>query len=342
MKRRVIALGVLLLTVAAVGGMWAYFEYMAPVVPGTIADKQQRIIGGRHAAPGRYLSTSFKLRDETEERKYEYGSPLVTDIPVEEATYDAVAVGSAVSVKYLPFDPRMARLADQPLVPRAFWMFVAAFALTLVALLFKRTRLFVAICVGLTAAVLAATPGPPSARVAFTAAATMAALALVSAVVRRAAPALLVWVWAIATVLLVAWPRIADVTSPARTADAEVREVTEFVMPQGSRSPRIMTTLQGFDRILATFVPDGTKQAVFLLDFVDHGSVANLAPGSRVIVTYRAANPHGARLEQGSRTHYWKNAAVPVGAMLGLAWISTRERRSRKQSRTKAQAEPGS
>ena len=98
-----------------------------------------------------------------------------------------------------------------------------------------------------------------------------------------------------------------------------------------------MMTLQEFDRVHAFFVPDGTTQPVFLLDFIDRGSGGQLAEGAKVTVEYQATTPQEARLAQGTRTHYWKNAAVPVGAMLVMAWLTTRKRRPKARVRAKVQ-----
>ncbi len=326
--RAVIRTGALVATVAAVAGAWAYMQWLAPVVPGTIVDKQERITGGRHAAPGRYLATSFKLQNETEQDRYLYGSPLKTDIGVDGQTFAATKIGAPVNVKYLPFNPRMARLATQPVVPRAVGMFAAAVLLALGALLFKRTRGAVAICCGFTAAVLLPTPGPPSAQLALMATGAAAALAVVAAVMRRGSTRVLVAIWVVTMAAVTAWPALQKSSSPTLTATAEIRDLREFQTPTSSRARYAMMTLQEFDRVHASFVPRNETRPVFLLDFVDHGSV-KLAAGSGVAVEYKDGNPAGARLQQASRTHYWKNAAVPVGAMLLFGWLLTRPRSSK-------------
>ena len=75
-------------------------EWMAPVVPGQIKDKQERIYGGRHAAPGRYLSIAFKMLNETEQDRYLCGSPAVTDNGVDEQTFAAAMVGEDIRLQY--------------------------------------------------------------------------------------------------------------------------------------------------------------------------------------------------------------------------------------------------
>jgi hypothetical protein len=333
--RTFIGAGVLLVVVAAVAAAWAYMQYLAPVVPGTIVDKQERIIGGRHAAPGRYLSTSFTLQNETEQDRYLYGSPLVTDVRVDAQTYSTATVGAPVNVKYLPFNPRMARLADQPLVTRPVWMFAAAVLLALAALLIKRTRAAVALCCGLTAALLLPTPGPPSAQFALVAVGAAVALAVLAALIRRGTTRVLVAIWVLTMVAVTAWPALQAANSQTLTAAADVRDVREFRTPRNSRARYAMMTLQEFDRVHASFVPRNGTRPVFMLDFVDHGS-ASLSAGSRVTVEYTADNPEGARLQQGTRTHYWKNAIVPVGATLAFGWYLTRRRTWRGRARRPA------
>lgn len=335
MFKRMIGAAAFLITIGGVGGLWAYFELAAPVVPGTIIDKQERIIGGRHAAPGRYLATSFTLVNETEEDRYLYGSPLTTDIQVDPQTYAAHAVGAMVRVKYLPFNPRFARLAGQPLVPQALWMIAAALATAAFALLVKRTRQLAALSTLTTAAVLYSTPGPPSPRLALAAAVALTVIGVVAAIVRRASARALLFAWAVATAAIFTWPAVPGATASPATARAEIRSVTEFLTAKTTRA-RTTFTLQEFDRVHAAFVPQGATRPVFLLDFVDHGSGGGRAEGAMVAVEYDRGNPDAARLVQGRRTHYWKNAAIPVGAALAAAWLATRKPKARQKS-SKAQ-----
>jgi hypothetical protein len=336
--RTLVAVAFLLLPVIAVAGFLAYFEWMAPVVPGKVVDKQQRIIGARHAAPGRYLSTSFDLKDATEQDRYLYGSPLTTDIAVDAQTFAAQRVGASVNVKYLPFNPRTARLAGQPLIPQSLWMLAAAAAMAVLVLLFRRTRPVAASSLVLTCAVLYATPGPPSGRSALAAAAALAAVAAVAAIVKRGSPRVLLTAWAVATAAVVAWPSVRGGQASSTTATAEIRDVREFLTPRSTRARTWSITLQQFDRVHAAFVPQRSAEPVFLLDFVDHGSVGGLSEGAKVSVAYNSDTPEAARLVEGTRTHYWKNAAVPVGAALAAAWLFTRTSKSGRTRRTKQHA----
>ena len=329
--RRFFGAVVLLVPVVAVAGSVAYFEWMAPVVPGKVVDKQERIIGARHAAPGRYLSTSFVLNDATEQDRYVYGSPTTTDIPVDARTFAAQRIGASVNVKYLPFNPRIARLVGQPLIPQALWMLAAAIAIALLASFFRRTRAVAVPSALLTAGILYATPGPPSGRAALVAAAVLAAVAAIAAIVKRGSPRLLFAAWAVATAAVIAWPSLRDAQASSMKATAEIRAVREFLTPQSSRARTRFITLQEFDRVHAAFVPQGEMQPVFLLDFVDHGSVGGLSEGARVSVAYNPDRPEAARLVDGERTHYWKNATVPVLAAIAAAWLLTRTPRGAKK-----------
>ena len=333
--RAVVGVGVILLAAAALVGGWAYFEWMAPRVSGEIRDKQERIIGGRHAAPGRYLSIAFTILNETEQDRYLYGSPTVADVRVDERTFAAAAVRQPVRVKYLPFNPRFARLADQPVIPMTLWIFAGAAVAALIALAIKRSRAAVALCCGFTAALLVAIPGPPSPRLAAAAAAGVALIAIVGGVARRTSTRLLVGTWMLLMAAAAASSVFDASRAQTRTAIADVRDVREFRMPASSRARYAMMTLQEFDRVHASFVPDGGKERVFLLDFVDRGSIAKVTEGARVPIEYKAGAPQGARLATGARTHYWKNAAVPVSAMLLATWLATRTRKTRSRTRDK-------
>jgi membrane protein implicated in regulation of membrane protease activity len=188
--RTIIGIGIVLLTVGAVAALWGYFEWFAPIVAGKVVDKQERIAGSRvHSAPGRYLSTSFKLKDETEQDRYIYGSPHVTDINVDQQTYRRLPAGAAVTVKYLPINPAMARLEGQPLVPPTFWKFIAAILLVITSLFLTRTRMAVVLCTALAVALLVTVPGPPSSQFALTASVTTAVLAVLAATLKRGTPA---------------------------------------------------------------------------------------------------------------------------------------------------------
>ena len=330
--RIVVSSAVVLLTAAALVGSWAYFEWMAPIVPAKIVEKQQRISGGRHAAPGRYLSTRFKLKDETEEDRYLYGSPTVVDVQVDLPTYDRYEVGNAVNVKYLPFNPRVARLDGQPLVPQPMWMIaVAIFVAAATLLLFKRARGGVALAALMAGAVVVSTPGPPPAQEILFSSLILALVAASFAIARRGRPAYVFFVWVLLTAGVVGWTRLYGRSSGrTMTAVADVREVSVFRAPTGMARRNRLTTLQEFDRVHAAFVPEGTKQAVFVLDFVDHGSIPSLSEGSRVNVEYRVDDPARARLTQGAKTHYWKNSALLVGIAFAAALLTTRKRKPRK------------
>ena len=131
---------------------------------------------------------------------------------------------------------------------------------------------------------------------------------------------------------MILWPALRE-SRAMRTTTAEVRSVTLFQLPR-STSHRTMVTLQEFDRVHAAFVPEGASDTAFALDFVDHGSVRELREGAAVQIQYSVDNVRAARLVEGTRSHYWKNAVVPVTAVLGLALLTSRKTHGRR-SRTR-------
>jgi hypothetical protein len=320
--RTIIGIGIVLLTVGAVAALWGYFEWFAPIVAGKVVDKQERIAGSRvHSAPGRYLSTSFKLKDETEQDRYIYGSPHVTDINVDQQTYRRLPAGAAVTVKYLPINPAMARLEGQPLVPPTFWKFIAAILLVITSLFLTRTRMAVVLCTALAVALLVTVPGPPSSQFALTASVTTAVLAVLAATLKRGTPAHILAVWVVMMAGTEAWSIVQAAKSDDVSATAEVRTVSWFQASTTSRR-RAEVRLQAFDRVHAVLLPADAKEPVYFLDFVDHGTVAGLKEGSKVAVEYKPGAPDAARLVDGSRSHYWKNAVIPIGAVIALAWLT--------------------
>ena len=329
MFRRLVGVVVVLLTLGAVGGLVAYFELAAPRVPGTITDKQERIIGGRHAAPGRYLATAFKLQGETEEDRYLHGSPNVADIRVDQPTYDRYARGESVTVRYLPFNPDFARLDGQPLFPRAVWLFVAAAIVGLTSLIARRTRVAALLCMCLLAAVLLARPGPPPAEIVLASLTALCAIVLIAAAAKRGGIAFVMPTWIVVATVVLLVPVIRGGSSSMQNTTGEIRDVRVFRAPSTTRSYTTLSTLQEFDRLHVAFTPVAAAQQVFLLDFVDHGSAGDLKNGATVAVEYDPANPRRAHLTGGSRTHYWKNAALPAGAVLGVALLLARKRPKR-------------
>jgi hypothetical protein len=326
MFRRFVGVVAVLLTLGAVGGLIAYFELAAPRVPGTITDKQERIIGGRHAAPGRYLATAFKLQGETEEDRYLHGSPNVADIQVDQPTYDSHATGQSVTVRYLPFNPDFARLDGQPLFPRAVWLLVAAAILGLASLIARRTRVAALLCMCLLGAVLVARPGPPPSETVLASLTALFAIVLATAVAKRGGIAFVMPAWIVVTTVVLIVPVIRGGSPTMQSAIGEIRDATVFRAPTTTRSPNTLTTLQAFDRVHVAFTPGADKPQAFVLDFIDHGSAGDLKNGAKVPIEYDPAHPRHAHLTGGSRTHYWKNAAIPTSAVLGLALLLARKK----------------
>ena len=144
---------------------------------------------------------------------------------------------------------------------------------------------------------------------------------LITAIAKRGEITFVMLPWIVATTGVMLWPAIRGGSSALQSTTGEIRDVTVFRPPSTTRSPNTLTTLQAFDRVHAAFLLGTDKQPNFLLDFVDHGSAGALKNGTKVAIEYDPDNPRRAHLAAGSRTHYWKNAAIPVGAVLGLALL---------------------
>jgi hypothetical protein len=241
-------------------------------------------------------------------------------------------------VRYLPINPEMARLEGQPVLPPVFWMFAAAATLVTISLLFTRTRTAALLCAVLGAAVLGPRPGPVSAPVVLAAAVALVAIVVVAAVLKRGSVAVIMPVWALVTLAFVVWTGMRS-GGPTKAAMGQVRSVSVFQTPTSS-SRRTLTTLQAFDRVHVSYVPEGATSPSFALDFVDHGSAGTLAEGASVPIEYNTADLHEARLAVGSRSHYWKNAAIPVGAVLGLAWLMRGSKKPKAARRSRRAPAP--
>lgn len=74
---------------------------------------------------------------------------------------------------------------------------------------------------------------------------------------------------------------------------------------------------QGFHRVELAFIPEGQTLPVVAVDEVDEGSVEQLS-GVAVSIHYDPDDPRNARLDEGTRSHQWKNPLV-VHGIVGLA-----------------------
>jgi hypothetical protein len=326
--RALVGSAVFILAIGGVIAGWIYFDRTAITVPATIVNKQERTLGGRYAAPGQYLHVSFEMKGASAEDRYLYGSPRVSAVLVEQAIYDAHDGGTRVNVRYLPGIPTIVRLEGQPLLPTAFWRFCGAALVVLATLLPKRTRGGVALCAGLLAAFLVARPGPPPAQLILTASLILGATVAALSVFRKGRASLVLMVWAAGMIAVLGLPAARTAASTTfKRATGQVLEVELFTLRPGS-SRKVPLTVQEFDRVQAEFLPDGADHPIVAVDFIDHDSAAGLTEGASAAVEYDPANLRRARLAGGTRTHYWKNALVPVGAVLGLAWALSRKRAS--------------
>lgn len=106
--------------------------------------------------------------------------------------------------------------------------------------------------------------------------------------------------------------------SPIRAAQAVVQQ-TRLVTTIGStRTGRTQSASldlpRAFERVLLRFVPDGWSQSVVAVDEITEGSLPGLREGTVVSVAYPFADPRAARVEGASRKHIWENRlAIHVG-----------------------------
>jgi hypothetical protein len=86
---------------------------------------------------------------------------------------------------------------------------------------------------------------------------------------------------------------------------------------------------QPYDIVQLELRPTGSPGPVTAIDAIDANSTSSLKPGQQVAVVYAPDDPHGARIEQQTRTHYVKTTrgvytdyAVYVAGLvvLVLAW----------------------
>ena len=202
--------------------------------------------------------------------------PTLSDIAVDEATFDRFRVGFPVSVCYPPaswltrLDLAGARLVDQPArtgtrrvlgplfrgeLPLAATVLLE-FALIV---LWRRTRSWLA---AMGAAVTA-----------------LAIFTLVYAPHIPPAP-----------------------TGPLGRARALVRDVNR-VTELGPRREEVPSkAFAGYQLVQLAFVPQAVGDSVVAMDAIDDGSVPGLAPGARVAITYSLTDPRAARVDGARRT----------------------------------------
>jgi hypothetical protein len=202
--------------------------------------------------------------------------PTLTDVAVDEATFDRLRVGSPVSVRYLPDSwlTRLGlagvRLVDQPLGRRPRGLLgplfrdelpLAATGLLAFALivLWRRTRSWLA---AIGAAVMA-----------------------------------------LAVFTLIYTPHIPPTPSgPLGRARAVVREINR-VTELGPRREEVPSkAFAAYQLVQLAFVPQSVGDTVVAMDAIDDGSVPGLAPGASVAITYSMTHPRAARVDGARRT----------------------------------------
>ena len=100
--------------------------------------------------------------------------------------------------------------------------------------------------------------------------------------------------------------------SPQQTAVATVRQVERFTRLK-SQYERYSSRplLQHFDVVKVEFTPEGWDDPILAADRIDADSTA-LEAGGTVTVRYSMEQPRQIRLQDGARTYIWKNGIVGV------------------------------
>jgi hypothetical protein len=315
MRRRLPPLLGLLLIAALVVALEYYarteLDRRGEVASGEVVRKKEymRVRGGSWS---RHLEVAIRYAPTPSSRL------ALSDVAVDEATFDRLRVGSRVGVRYLADSwlTRLGlvsvRLADQPsgggprpalgpllrdLLP------VAATALLACALivLWHRTRSWLA---GIGAALAA-----------------------------------------LAAFTVIYTPHLPPVPSgPLGRAWAMVREVNRVTNLGPQREETPSKAFAVYQLVQLAFVPPSVGDTVVAMDAIDEGSVSALAPGTRVAITYALHDPRAARMEGARRTFartnrvgLWTLGAV-VFAVIGLlllaraAWGRLRQRGAGRSS----------
>ena len=94
-----------------------------------------------------------------------------------------------------------------------------------------------------------------------------------------------------------------------------VHPVRYVLRPRNSGTRRAVRVFQAYELAELQFVPAGRSEPVVAVEAVDTDSVPGLRGGDTVAITYAATDPRGARIVGGRHTYVWKN-------LLGLAAVA--------------------
>jgi hypothetical protein len=195
--------------------------------------------------------------------------PREAPLWIDEKTFDALRPGAAITVRYLPWLPFIARPAEQSTLAFVPWRWLAiGFLVVGVALALRRLL----------------RPAPPWVK----------ALLVLSSI------------GAVVVTLVFPTPWLTPLDPPVLTTIAEVRQVREVTRSFVSgRTTGFVPAPQPWNPVELRFVPQGRDTPVIAVDGVDIGSVPGLQSGARVPVSYNASNPRDARLA-GARSYRWR------------------------------------
>ncbi|HEY1013532.1 MAG TPA: hypothetical protein VGE07_12555 [Herpetosiphonaceae bacterium] len=118
------------------------------------------------------------------------------------------------------------------------------------------------------------------------------------------------------------------------SAQATVRRSELIERVWGGKRTRSDEAVQPFWIVELAFVPAGRSQPVVAVDLIDDGSVPSLASGAELPIRYSAADPRRAQIEGATRSYVWKNLSsfgIIIALLGGLAlatWVWRRRRRA--------------
>ena len=247
-----------------------------------------------------------------------YGSPTPQPLDaavrplvrVSRATFDRLRPGNTVQVRYAPLFPERARLSEYSVLDYAvlahpvslFWFWPGAL---LAASLFAWLA---AVVVGRTLR-----RWPAGARL-------VGRTALVLGILALQAFSLAVLGVGEEGGLGRLLPRPGGEALEARAVVQEITPVTGLGL--SSRRGRSLDLPEPFERVLLAFVPAGQDDPVVAVDEVDRGSVAGLAEGAEVPITYAAGDPRRAAPRGATYRHRWANALAVHGFYTGVSLLA--------------------
>ncbi len=130
---------------------------------------------------------------------------------------------------------------------------------------------------------------------------------------------ILEFAWPVGAPVLPWLPRVhLGDAGPVLVASARIVHVD--VVAQGRYDEgQAVDLFQPFDLVRLRYMALGRPDPVEAVDKIDHGSVAGLAAGATVQISYPQSEPRDARILGGSRRYFWLNPLVDWGTELGLA-----------------------